>query len=134
MMAANGKSSLFRLKLNKEQERMIKQMAQIQITSLMEIYEDPDAQHGQELLEIFHLAGKTSLELHEDIADMIAEFDKVIEDPSYAGMLDNDNISMVKHILINFFEDEYRKENADYKDIFRQIFFNEDHKPNLNLN
>ena len=101
-------------------------MAQIQINSLMEVYEDPECDTGQELLQVFTVMGKSHEDIHLAIADMISEFDLVVEDPEIVGMLENDNISLVKHILLNFFEDEYREENVDYKNIFKQLFENDD--------
>lgn len=120
------KSSLFRLKLNDNQKKMIRQMAQIQINSLMEMYDNPESYHAKELRQIFEIAGKDITDLNVEIADMVSEFDRVVEDPEYVGMMHNDNISLVKHILINFFEDEYKEGNPDYKNIFRQIFINDD--------
>lgn len=132
MMTAK-KSSLFRLELNEQQEDIIRQMAQIQITHLLELYQNPHDEHSEQLREVYRLAGKDVTDLHYELADMMNEFDKVIEDPAYVGQMDNTNISLVKHILVNFFDEHHQAGDPDYKGIFRQIFMNED-REQINLN
>lgn len=124
-----------KMQFNEFQKTLIRRMAQIQINSLMEIYNDEDDPVSQELRDIFMATGKSELDFQAEIAEMVDEFDKVIEDPNYLPFLDTVNMSMVKHILINFFDDEYQEENHDYKGIFRQIFDLEDNQMcNVNLN
>lgn len=136
MEGKNENSHLFRLKLNEKQKTIIKQMAQIQINNLMAIYIGEDDEVGLTLREVFKASGKEEDDLDIEIADMICAFDGVIDDPESVGLLDNHNISMVKHILLNFFDDHYRDGDVDYKNVFKQLFDNDNRQAiidNLNL-
>lgn len=104
-----------KLKLSDRQHQIIKEICDIQIDSLMRIYQQ---ELDQESLDYLHAHDCDRLDYEECISESTQRFEKVVNDGESLLELNRIDISIFRHILTQI-EDQFDKE---YHDDIRRLW------------
>lgn len=92
--------SMYLVKLKKEERRIIKKIAKIQLASLRMLLENACDDVDITTYALKH--GFKESELNESINKEIREFEEVVKDPRNIFLLDEDNMSISKSIMVKY--------------------------------
>ena len=118
---------MLQLELTKPQISIIKEICGIEIEALTQIIEDGPEDESKFIIEQHE--GVTEEDLKVEVARMRTEFFQVLEKPALLFQLEEDHISIFKHVLLNLEEAEDRDEDCvtvkypmAVKNIWRKLF------------
>jgi len=116
-----------RVKLNPTQKKIIKKLSNIQVESLIGV----SRQQRSIYIDLRKLGLKVKKRnINKIISSQLDTFNDLISNPEKLFLLDDLNLSIIKHLLLNFENrDEFREDKAN---LWHKIFLNDHIKQNLN--
>lgn len=120
------------LDFTKAQAKIIREICSYQLLSLKRLYNGED--HSDEDIIMYLIKNEVSqVEFRESLEKSIECFEQVHNDPADLRILDDEDISMFRHLLTNL-EDEYKDEYPNaIKNLWSRLFILEDKKKNPSL-